>query len=341
MTLACLVVPQLRVAVHADHRRSPMRLLMPLLTLVLFLGPCRAAEDPVRIATWSGDRHAAVAFTFDDGYREHVGIAAPMLDALGLKATFAINPGKTSATSDFGSGTWEQWRTLAKNGHEIANHSMTHPNFSQVTDAVVLEREIVGAKDLIEKELGQRCFTFVYPFNTETDAARALVKKSHQAWTGGERKAYGGPAFTAAKANAWVDEAITKKSLMIAMIHGIDGGYLPFAGRAIFKEHLDYVKSKEAQLWIAPLGTIKRYVAEREATSLTVKSAANQVVISLTSTLEPTIYSVPLTVVITCGKAKTLSAKRAGSGEVVASLTDGRILCEIIPGPGAVTVTWK
>ena len=313
--------------------------LLSLGCLLFFTSPSALAEDAVRIAAWSGDRDGAFAFTFDDGYREHVTIAAPMLDALGLKATFAINPGKLTANS--GTGTWEQWRALARSGHEIANHSMTHPNFSQVTDAAALEREIVGAKEVIEKELGLPCLTFVYPFNAETEAARGLVRRSHSAWTGGERKVYGGPAFTTAKANAWIDEAITKRTLIIAMIHGIDGGYFPFPNRAIFKDHLDYAKSKEAQVWIAPLGTIKHYAAEREAAKLVAQGGAKKTIITLTTTLDRTNPPVPLTVVIASGAAKSVSARRADGGEVTAVSAGERILCEVLPGSGTVTVTWK
>lgn len=314
-----------------------MRCLLPLLAFALV--PLATAEETARIAKWQGDRAGAFVFTFDDGQREQAAIAAPMMDALGLKGTFVINPGKTPANGESWFGTWEQWRALAKNGHEIGNHAMTHENLSKASDEV-LQREVVDAKALIEKEMGLLVYTFIYPFNAEGDAARALVKKTHPVWSSGERKAYGGPQFTAAKANAWVDEAIAQKSLVIAMIHGIDTGYLPFTGRAIFKEHLDYVKSKEAQVWIAPLATVKRYAAERDAAKLDVQAGAKKAVITLTCTLDPTIYNVPLTVVIPGVGAKTVTAKRAG-GDVTATISGDHILCEIVPGAEPVTVAWK
>lgn len=318
-------------------RQSPCYLL-----LLALISSSALAEtvDAVHVAHWQGDKAGAFAFTFDDGQREQAAIAAPMLDALGLKATFVINPGKTPQNGESWFGSWEQWRALAKNGHEIGNHAMTHENLSKANDEV-LQREVVEAKALIEKEMGMPCYTFIYPFNAESDAARALVKKTHPVWSGGERKAYGGPDFTAAKANAWIEEAITKKTLVIAMIHGIDTGYLPFAGRAIFKDHLDYVKSKESQVWVAPLGVIKRYEAERDAAKLESKVSSKQAIITLTTTLDPTLFNIPLSVVIPCGSAKSVTAKRAGGGEVHAAIHGDQIICEVVPGAGAVTVTWK
>jgi hypothetical protein len=217
---------------------------------------------------------------------------------------------------------------------------MTHENLSKATDEV-LQREVVDAKALIEKEMGLPCYTFVYPFNAEGDAARALVKKTHPVWSSGERKAYGGPNFTAAKANAWIDEAIEKKSLLIAMIHGIDTGYLPFTGRAIFKDHLDYVKSKDAQVWVAPLGTIKRYEAERDVAKLEIYGGVKMAKFTLTCPLDAAIYNVPLTVVIASGAVKSVNAKREGGGEVAATISSATIQCEVVPGQGMVTVTWK
>lgn len=313
-----------------------------LLLLALSCSTFAAEADGVRIATWQGDRAGAFAFTFDDGQREQAAIAGPMLDALGLKATFVINPGKTATGPDGWFASWDQWRALAKNGHEIGNHSMTHPNFTDAkVTPEVLETEIVAAQKLIEKEIGQPCITFCYPFNAESETARAIVKRTHAVSTSGERKAYGGPDFTAAKANAWVDEAIAKKTQIVAMIHGIDSGYLPFAGRQIFKDHLDYVKSKEAQLWVAPVGVIRRYEQERAAAKLEGKGGAKKATFTLTCPLEPTIYDVPLTVVIASGAAKAVSAKREGGGEVKCTAQGEVILCEVAPGKGAVTVTWK
>lgn len=300
-----------------------------------------AAEESVRIARWQGDRAGAFALTFDDGQREQVTLAAPLLDALGLKATFVINPGKTPAqTGETWNASWDEWRAMAKNGHEIGNHSMTHANFNQVKDEG-LEEEIVAAQQRIEREIGQPCITFCYPFNAETPASRAVVKRTHAVATDTRRKAYGGPQFTAAKANAWVDEAIAKRELVVAMIHGIDTGYLPFTGRALFKEHLEYLKNREAQVWIAPLGVIDRYRQQREAATLEAKPGAQQAVFTLTCPLDPKVYHIPLTVVIACGATPQAPVARRAGADLPVSIHGEALHCDVVPGPSPVTVTWK
>ncbi len=297
------------------------------------------------IAPWQGNRAGAMALTFDDGQREQAGLAGPMLNALGLKATFVINPGKTASKEDGFYGTWDQWRALSKQGHEIGNHSMTHPNFAKIDtqeEAAILDQEIVAAKALIEKEIGQPCYTFCYPFNQESDASRAIVQRTHVVWTDRTRKTYGGPNFTSDKANAWVDEAITKKSLIVAMIHGIDTGYLPFAGRKIFQDHLTYLASKTDQVWVAPLGTIGRYMKERDQAKLSIiKSTHKTISLTLTHELDVTLYQVPLTIVLHCEGATSVTAKSEKNKTISASVKGSVIHCNIIPGPDIVTISWE
>ena len=70
---------------------------------------------------WKG-RRCAVVLTYDDALNVHLDNAIPILDSLGLKATFFL--------SGYSGGCRERlsdWRLAAKNGHELANHSLFHP----------------------------------------------------------------------------------------------------------------------------------------------------------------------------------------------------------------------
>ena len=61
-----------------------------------------------------------VSLTYDDGLDSQLDRVVPALDARGLLGTFYV--------------TWEniearaaEWRAIASRGHELANHTMTHP----------------------------------------------------------------------------------------------------------------------------------------------------------------------------------------------------------------------
>src|ERR671939_2070439 len=75
---------------------------------------------------WPRECRGAVSLTFDDGMRSQLETAIPLLDEHGLQATFYLNPPR-----DGDEATWREklapWRAAAGRGHEIGNHSLTHP----------------------------------------------------------------------------------------------------------------------------------------------------------------------------------------------------------------------
>lgn len=80
---------------------------------------------------WPNGCRAAISLTYDDGlvvHRQHV---APLLDQLGLHATFYVNLLSSGAIRDYRETdivkTPEFWRELAQAGHELGNHTAFHP----------------------------------------------------------------------------------------------------------------------------------------------------------------------------------------------------------------------
>jgi sialate O-acetylesterase len=71
---------------------------------------------------WPDNCKAAVCLTYDDAWDNHLDIVAHQLDSLGLKATFYI-PGH----SPYLFHRIDDWRQLARSGHELGNHSLFHP----------------------------------------------------------------------------------------------------------------------------------------------------------------------------------------------------------------------
>ena len=70
--------------------------------------------------SWPGGARAAVSLTFDDGLDSQLDVALPLLDARRQRATFFVTGEQLARrTAD--------WRAVAARGHELANHSATHP----------------------------------------------------------------------------------------------------------------------------------------------------------------------------------------------------------------------
>src|SRR5207244_797428 len=79
-------------------------------------GPAAAQPD----RAWPGGARAAVSLTYDDGLNSQLDNAVPELKRLGMKATFFL-------TENNAHWRLADWEALARDGHEVANHTMTHP----------------------------------------------------------------------------------------------------------------------------------------------------------------------------------------------------------------------
>ncbi|HVO63589.1 MAG TPA: polysaccharide deacetylase family protein [Terriglobales bacterium] len=58
--------------------------------------------------------------------------------------------------------TWDEVRAVAKQGHIIGSHTMTHPNMAHIDDEA-LNREFTESKQILERELASPVVHFSYP----------------------------------------------------------------------------------------------------------------------------------------------------------------------------------
>jgi peptidoglycan/xylan/chitin deacetylase (PgdA/CDA1 family) len=110
--------------------------------------------------------------TIDDGARDGWSNAALILRALGMRATFCVLPGRARRP-------WQldpvRLRKLHAAGHEIANHSLTHPDLRRL-GIRALRHQILGAQRLIRRFVGHRPRTFCYPMGFHDAAVREVVR---------------------------------------------------------------------------------------------------------------------------------------------------------------------
>jgi peptidoglycan/xylan/chitin deacetylase (PgdA/CDA1 family) len=128
----------------------------------------------ISVKKWADDRKSAFSFTFDDGNMSQYTYAAPVLDSFKFRGTFSIITGSNFVTDDTPGidryGTWNQFRAMALEGHEIGSHSVTHPALDtlptgDISTPGTLLYELYQSKNTIEQKVpSQKCITLAYPF---------------------------------------------------------------------------------------------------------------------------------------------------------------------------------
>lgn len=112
-------------------------------------------------------RAKAVVITFDDGYRDFLTSAFPLLEQYGFRATVFLPTGyiadSPALLKERECLTWSEVRQLAQAGVVFGSHTVTHPQLYEL-DAPAVEREVLSSKRTIEDKLGREVDSFAYPY---------------------------------------------------------------------------------------------------------------------------------------------------------------------------------
>jgi peptidoglycan/xylan/chitin deacetylase (PgdA/CDA1 family) len=130
-------------------------------------------------SVWRGPRdRRALALTFDDGPSESTPAILDVLREHGATATFFQCGANVDRLPEIA-------RAVADSGHEIGNHSYSHPYlFAQTPRAV--DHELARAQDAIERHSGARARWFRAPFGVRwfgLRAAQARLGLTGVMWT--------------------------------------------------------------------------------------------------------------------------------------------------------------
>jgi oligosaccharide reducing-end xylanase len=267
-------------------------------------GYTQVAAD-YEIARWYGFKQAAVTFTFDDNTSNQIPVAIPLLDSFGFKATFypiiSWNP------------DWGALMVAAAKGHEIASHTVSHPNFRSLAVASQ-DSELFMSKDIIEAKIpGYQCLTLAYPYCATGDmplvskyyiAARVcngVIEKStpddffriSSIIAGSLGRLKTGNDF-----NSIAAEAKISKGWCVYLIHGIDGdgGYSPLSSVEL-KYHLEYLKANSDDYWVATFVDVVKYIKERNSLELAeTRLSAKKLQVEAKDNLDNNVYNFPVTI---------------------------------------------
>ena len=130
--------------------------------------PMKGRELPVYGVGRGDDR---IALTIDAAWdADKTPFILDTLDKYNVKATFFLCGVWVKQYPDF-------VKEISKRGHEIGNHSLTHPHMSRM-DAIAIQKELSDLDDMLEELTGRRSTLFRPPFGEYNDT---VIKAAREA----------------------------------------------------------------------------------------------------------------------------------------------------------------
>lgn len=124
----------------------------------------------------------AVMLTFDDGCRDFLTDAWPLLRAHGFGATLFVVTDRVGGTNDWDAVygervellDWDELRSLSRAGVEIGSHTATHPHLTALSIEEVA-REAARSRAAIIRELGVEPAAIAYPYGDVDPGVRRIA----------------------------------------------------------------------------------------------------------------------------------------------------------------------
>jgi len=148
------------------------------------LDPNVPADPTPRTAAPSSPPPKLVGITFDDGYRNNLTHALPVLRAVGFTATCYVLSARAGGTNDWDASrgvataplmTVDDWRRWHDAGMEIGAHGRTHRDLTTLDDHAARD-EIAGARAELRAALGADVAHYCYPYGRYGPRDVALVR---------------------------------------------------------------------------------------------------------------------------------------------------------------------
>ncbi len=259
-----------------------------LLAFIMIFHQVVSLAQPADTAfSWPEGKRAALSLSFDDARSSQVDAGTALLDQYGVKATFYVVPSAVRQRL-------EGWKKAAAHGHEIGNHSLNHPctgNFPWSRQKALeehsldkMQHELVKANQEIQALLGVTPEVFAYPCG-QTFVGRGTTTRSYVPLV----------ATLFLSGRGWLDEGPNDPAFCdLAQLTGMEmdgkdfeqllplleqarqtGQWIVFAGHemgeagrqttrlAMLSKLIAYAQDPANKIWIAPVGTIAKYVQEQ------------------------------------------------------------------------------
>jgi len=253
----------------------------------VFAAVCWAHNATAADFKWPKHYQAAVSLTYDDALDSQLDNAAPSLNKFKIKGTFYVVP-----SSPVFEARLDAWRKLAKQGHELGNHTLFHQcsksqpgrdfvkdkndldkmSLDQMVDQVKLANTILFMLDgKTERTMTTPCLDQkVAKGENYVEAIRPLFVGIKDTAGSGVTEDMNtlDPAYvsvtlpsnvTGKQLIAVVEQAVAKGTMANFTFHGINGDYLTVSNQA-HEELLAYLAAHKDTIWTDTFLNIMQHV---------------------------------------------------------------------------------
>lgn len=327
-----------------------------------------AEEKPIKeqfkVCRYYNDRPGAISITFDDADYNQYLYALPVLNQYNIKADFGLVTQwlKEQPTFIAEEGSFavkrmgiEQVRELIGQGHEIAFHGNEHKSYRQLPYKEIV-KEFSEGKELLEKRLGIAIPLIHYPYS---EIGESILKAAREVGflfgrAGDASGSYSSVMdfmnlHTVVVYNSVTPNAGRLDSLLrqrygewtLFLYHHIfpseSKEYILYRAHNVvntytitpddFTRHVRLIRN--SGYWIAPVSEVGKYCKERENVIIKTKRSGNTILLQLLSSLNPQLYSHPLTVEYTTNHTRFMIRNSTSDG--IYNARDHKLIFNVKP----------
>ena len=248
-------------------------------------------------------------------------VVDPLLAALRQTgATYAAGPRKSSAGGRRSALTWDDLRRCAAEGHEIANHTISHPYMPALDEANILY-ELDKANEDIREQMGPKhTFSAEIPYgvndrrvcqimtarfpvarNWVLDDFMEGIMRGNRRDPGQATKEYVqwqrgiATRTTREEVQGWLDTTIQHGVWLVLVIHGVEGiGYEPLPTEMV-RNCFDDIVDHQRVLWVATYQNGTQYTRERMHSTVKTNLSGDTIEVTVSHSLDKKLYDLPLT----------------------------------------------
>lgn len=255
--------------------------------LILFLS-IGYRVDAQQNSGWNGKK-CAVVLTYDDALNVHLDNVIPLLDSVDIRGTFYI-VGESNVLRE----RMEEWRYASEKGHELGNHTLTHPCDANKEGRSWVQQEKDLSNYSVERAVneinitttilqaidGKTERTFAYPCGDTKAGGEdfySLVQDSFVGARGVDRglesleeidlkeiNCYGMSDKSGSDMIDLVNEAMESNKLIVFLFHGVGGEHGLNVSLEAHRELVQYISRNRDKIWIAPLVEVSKYAKENQ-----------------------------------------------------------------------------